>query len=71
MQKNLGRGERAARLLAVVALSTCAVFSPLPLLVRVAAFGGMAAYLLYTVLFGACLGYALLGKSTCPAQVRR
>ena len=71
MQKNLGRGDRGARLIAVAALSTCAVFSPLPLFVRVAAFGGMAAYLLFTALFGTCLGYALLGKSTCPAQVRR
>ncbi|HYQ45640.1 MAG TPA: DUF2892 domain-containing protein [Polyangiaceae bacterium] len=71
MQKNLGQGDRIARGLAVVALVACAIISPLPLLVRVPVFGGMAVYLLYTVLSGTCLGYALLGKSTCPVQARR
>jgi Protein of unknown function (DUF2892) len=71
MEKNLGKGDRAARGLAVVGLLTCSIFSPLPLLVRVPAFGVLAVYLLYTVLSGTCLGYALLGKSTCPAQARR
>ena len=71
MQKNLGRGDRVLRAIAVVALLTCGVFYPLPLLVRVPTFGLMAAYLLYTVLAGTCLGYALIGKSTCSARVPR
>lgn len=70
MQKNLGNGDRAARSLAVLALTTCSVFAPLPVLLRVPAFGSLAAYLLYTVLSGTCLGYALIGKSTCPNQAR-
>jgi len=71
MQKNLGNGDRAVRGMAVVGLVACSVFSPLPLLIRVPAFTGMAVYLLYTVLSGTCLGYALIGKSTCPAQARQ
>jgi len=71
MEKNLGKNDRAARVLAVVGLLTCSIFSPLPLLVRVPAFGLMAAYLVYTVLSGTCLGYALLGRSTCTAPGRR
>jgi DUF2892 family protein len=71
MEKNLGKSDRAVRVLAVCALSVCSVFSPLPLVLRVPAFGFMAVYLLYTVLSGTCLGYTLLGKSTCPARVPR
>jgi len=71
MEKNLGRGDRAARALAVMALLAGSIFLPLPLLVRVPAFGLMAAYLAYTALSGSCLGYTLLGKSTCPTAERR
>jgi hypothetical protein len=71
MEKNLGENDRAVRALAVVGLLACSIFSPLPLLVRVPAFGVLAAYLLYTALSGTCVGYALLGKSTCAAQGRR
>ena len=71
MVKNLGKGDRAGRALAVIALTTCSIFAPLPLLVRVSAFGLMAAYLLYTALSGTCIGYALIGRSTCPTAERR
>jgi len=71
MEKNLGFTDRGARALAVVGLSTCAVYSPLPLIVRVPAFGVLAIYLLFTALSGTCIGYALLGKSTCPVRARR
>lgn len=71
MVKNLGKGDRAARALAVVGLMVGSIFAPLPLLVRVSGFGLMAVYLLYTALSGTCLGYALLGKSTCPNVDRR
>ena len=40
--------------------------APLPLLVRVLALGGGAAYLLGSALVGTCLGYRLIGVSTCP-----
>jgi len=71
MQKNLGRGDRGARAVGVAGLLAGSVFSPLPLGLRVPALGLLAAYLLYTVLSGSCLGYALLGKSTCSAPGRR
>ena len=71
MEKNLGTGDRAARALAVIGLVACSIFLPLPPLVRMPAFGLMAAYLLYTALSGSCLGYALIGKSTCPTAERR
>lgn len=71
MSKNLGRGDRAARAVAVVALVACSLFSPLPLWARLPGFGAVAAYLLFTALSGSCLGYALLGKSTCSAPAPR
>jgi len=71
MVKNLGKGDRAARALAVIGLMTCSIFAPLPLMVRVSGFGLMAVYLLYTALSGTCLGYALIGRSTCPTAERR
>jgi Protein of unknown function (DUF2892) len=71
MQKNVGKSDRGVRGLAVVGLSSCAIYSPLPPLVRVPVFGLLAAYLLYTALSGSCLGYALLGKSSCPTQARQ
>ena len=71
MEKNLGNNDRALRALTVVGLLACSIFLPLPLLARVPAFGVTAAYLLYTALSGTCLGYALLGKSTCPTRPGR
>jgi hypothetical protein len=67
MTQNLGRWDRIARLLAVLALTTCAVGAPFTLQVRLLAFAAPAVYLLATSLFGTCLGYRLLGRSTCPA----
>lgn len=71
MRKNLSSADRALRAVAVVALLICSVAAPLPPLIRATAFGSMAAYLLFTVLAGTCLGYKLIGKSTCPTPVRR
>jgi len=71
MQKNLGKADRAGRALAVIPLLSCTIFSPLPLLIRVSGFGLTAVYLLYTALSGTCLGYALIGKSTCPTAERQ
>jgi len=43
--------------------------APLPLVVRVPAFGVLGAYMLVTALAGTCLGYKLMGRSTCPADL--
>jgi hypothetical protein len=41
--------------------------APLSLGTRLVVFSLPAAYLLFTALAGTCLGYSLMGKSTCPA----
>ena len=71
MKRNIGKSERAVRGLAAAGLLSCSVMSPLPLPVRLAAFGATGLYVLFTALSGTCLGYALLGKSTCPAEPRQ
>lgn len=43
----------------------CALLAPLPFLARVPAFGGLGAYMLFTSVAGTCLGYKLMGRSTC------
>jgi hypothetical protein len=73
MKRNVGTVDRALRALGALALMIGSVAAPLPmpLAARVALFGVMAAYLGFTALAGTCLGYALLGKSTCPARALR
>ena len=52
----------AVALLAGVA----AVAAPLSLALRLGLFGATALYMLWSSLAGTCLGYRLMGKSTCP-----
>jgi Protein of unknown function (DUF2892) len=68
MKQNLGSTDRILRSFAALALTACAVFAPLPLPLRVAALGGSAVYMLGSALVGSCLGYRLLGKSSCPSK---
>lgn len=70
MQRNLGSSARIARLVAVLPLTACAVMAPLPLPLRLLAFGAPALYLLGTSVFARCLGYALMGRNTCPMHSR-
>jgi hypothetical protein len=67
MPQNLGTFDRAARLVAALPLAVCAFLAPLGALVRGLAFGAPAIYLVATGLGGVCLGYRLMGKSSCPA----
>ena len=69
--RNVGNSERVLRGLAASLMGSCAVLAPLPLAIRLPAFGGMAAYLLFTALSGTCLGYRLMGKSTCRVEPSR
>jgi hypothetical protein len=73
MKRNVGTVDRAVRAVGAAALMIGGVAAPLPLPLpaRVALFGAMAAYLAFTALAGTCLGYGLLGKSTCPARALR
>ena len=70
MNRNVGNKDRILRVLGGLALGGCALFAPLPLVVRVVAFGGMGAYVLFTAIAGSCLGYRLMGKSTCSIEQR-
>lgn len=71
MKRNVGNTERLFRGVGGLALATCAVMAPLPLVVRVATFGVLGAYMLFTALAGSCLGYTLMGRSTCPIEPGR
>jgi hypothetical protein len=68
MKQNLSRMDRVVRFVAAAGLAGGAVAAPLPWAVRIAGFGLSAAYLLFTVLAGTCLGYRLMGYSTCPTE---
>lgn len=70
MTKNLGRADRALRVMGAGLAGLGALAAPYPLGLRLALGGGTAAYLLLTALGGTCLGYRLLGMSTCPARSR-
>jgi len=66
MKRNVARWERIARALAGGGLLAGSFWAPLPPLARLLAFGGGGIYLLATALAGTCLGYKMLGISTCP-----
>jgi hypothetical protein len=68
MPRNVGNRDRLVRTLAVLPLAACSVMAPFSLPLRLLAFGLPALYMLFTVLSGTCLGYRLMGKSTCPAS---
>lgn len=70
MKRNVGSSDRLFRALGALALLTCSVMAPLPLLVRVGMFGALGAYLMFTALAGTCFGYAIMGKSSCPTEPR-
>ena len=70
MNKNLGRVDRILRLVAAVPLTACAFLAPLVAPIRLVAFGLPAGYMLLTALAGTCVGYALIGRSTCPVAAK-
>jgi hypothetical protein len=66
MMKNVGTLDRTLRTLAALAASLAAFLAPLPALPRAIGFGTFALYMAVTALSGTCLGYRLIGRSTCP-----
>ena len=66
MSRNVGLMDRVARGAAASGLLVCAGLAPLPLALRLGAFGVMGAYLALTAVVGRCVGYTLLGRSSCP-----
>lgn len=71
MTRNVGSFDRIARAATAAALATCSFLAPLSLGTRLAAFAIPAVYLLFTALKGTCLGYRLMGRSSCPATSLR
>jgi len=67
MKQNVARRDRALRAVAGCGMLAGSVLAPFPWAVRLLALGGGGLYLLATALFGACLGYRMLGISTCRA----
>jgi hypothetical protein len=71
MAKNVGSWDRAARAVAALSMLVCAVMAPLPLYVRLAGLALPGLYVAVTALAGTCLGYRLIGRSTCPVSTDR
>jgi hypothetical protein len=70
MTRNLGNVDRFLRLVGAVAAGVCAAIAPFSLPVRLLVFAGTGVYLLATALAGTCVGYRLMGKSTCSVGQR-
>lgn len=69
MKKNLGSMDRAARGLGALGMVVGAFVAPVEMAVRVG-LGATGVYVLFTALAGTCLGYRLMGLSTCPLESR-
>lgn len=71
MKQNAASWDRILRAIVGLAMFTASFFAPLPLPVRVLALGLGGAYMIATALVGTCLGYKLIGFSTCPIEAVR
>lgn len=69
MIKNLGTADRSLRVVAAGLMAACAALAPWSPTVRYGVLGATAVYMLLTALVGTCLGYRLIGKSTCPTRL--
>ena len=71
MHRNVGTIDRWLRAVGALVMLALALLAPLQLALRLPIFGMMGAYLMWTALAGSCLGYRLMGRSTCPSDARR
>jgi hypothetical protein len=70
LNPNLGNADRTIRAITAVAMLIASFTTPVPLTAAVGlALTGL--YLIGTSLVGTCLGYKLIGVSTCPIKQRR
>jgi len=67
MKKNVASWDRIVRCLGAVAMAACALAVPMPPALR-GVLAVNAIYLAATALAGTCLGYRLMGISTCPTS---
>lgn len=70
MKKNVGSLDRIARALGAAAMFAAAALAPLHWAWRLG-LGVTGLYMAATVLAGTCLGYRLMGLSTCPTSAGR
>jgi hypothetical protein len=70
MTKNVGSLDRGLRVLGALLVLAAAIWAPLPLVVRVLLVG-QSAYFAWSALAGTCLGYRMMGLSTCPVKAAR
>ena len=68
MTKNVASWDRVGRGVMAGVMLICAVMAPFSLTVRLAAFALPALYMAFTALAGTCLGYRMMGYSTCPVS---
>ena len=69
LNPNLGNADRTVRAITAVAMLIASFTTPVPLMAAV----GLAltgVYMIGTSLVGTCLGYKLIGVSTCPIKQR-
>jgi hypothetical protein len=70
MKKNVGAADRWARVVVAAGLLTCSVMAPLDAALRIPLFGALGLYMAFTALAGTCLGYRLIGRSSCAVEPR-
>ena len=69
LNQNLGNADRTIRAIAGVAMLIASFTTPVPLMAAVGlALTGVC--MIATSLVGTCLGYKLIGVSTCPIKQR-
>lgn len=68
MTRNVGRLDRLARALAALGMFAAATAAPLAPALRFGVLIPLGVYVGFTALAGTCLGYRMMGKSTCPAR---
>ena len=65
MKQNLATWDRLVRAFGGAALVVGSALAPLPAVARLGLMAPMGGYLLLSAAAGGCVGYALLGRSTC------
>ena len=65
MNHNVGSLDRIMRVILGIAMASSAAVLQLPSPASAIGLGMMGGYLVLTAMFGRCVGYRLMGRSTC------
>ncbi len=66
---NLSKADRIVRVVGAIGFFVAAALAPVPFAAQLA-LGATGLYVLGTSLVGTCLGYKLIGASTCPVPTK-